>query len=321
MGKYLLITLFAFGINANAQPVLTAGNANPVIGDAFHWVLANNQASPGATGANQTWNFSSLVTSNVWRDTVVYPASAIHGSDFPTSDVSIFIQNAYYTFFQTEIDSFVFKGAGSYSWEKINSNPEIYLTYPFTYNSTFTDSYAASENNGGTIISITGTVTVTGDGYGTLQLPYETFTDVLRIKMIENEVQTISGNPTNVTRTKYLWYMSGMHQPILAMTYLSAYGTYSTQYLSGITVGINEYENLNDIAIFPNPANDNITIENNSQINNGSISIYNIQGQMLIQQPLQLNKTEINISNFAKGIYILKFECNDGFAVKKFVKK
>ena len=77
-----------------------------------------------------------------------------------------------------------------------------------------------------------------------------------------------------------------------------------------------------EFIIYPNPANDNITIENTSSTTNQDemISIYNIQGQLLLQQLMQQQKAEINVSGFAGGIYILKIKTENGVEIKKFVK-
>ena len=85
---------------------------------------------------------------------------------------------------------------------------------------------------------------------------------------------------------------------------------------------IEDIKNTNSFTLYPNPANDNIIIENTTfKINDDEIiSIYNIQGQLLLQQPIKQQKTEINISSFAGGMYYVKVENEKGIAVKKFIK-
>jgi len=79
----------------------------------------------------------------------------------------------------------------------------------------------------------------------------------------------------------------------------------------------------NDIQVYPNPAKDKIIIElqrlNNIQKN--IISIYNIQGQTILQQSLQQEKTELDISRLAKGIYILKSSNDEKMEVIRIVKE
>ncbi len=93
--------------------------------------------------------------------------------------------------------------------------------------------------------------------------------------------------------------------------------------LLGCTTGIDQLATHNSqFIIYPNPANTNITIENSSLDDQGKmISIYNIQGQLIFQQLMQEQKTEINVSGFSNGIYIVKMKTENGMAVNKFVKQ
>ncbi|HOY30571.1 MAG TPA: kelch repeat-containing protein [Bacteroidales bacterium] len=73
-----------------------------------------------------------------------------------------------------------------------------------------------------------------------------------------------------------------------------------------------------EINLSPNPAHDNLIVE--APIN-ATIELINQQGQILERINLSKTKTEINISNFAKGLYIVKLIGADGIAVKKFIKE
>ena len=86
--------------------------------------------------------------------------------------------------------------------------------------------------------------------------------------------------------------------------------------------GTKNYSNNIYFEIYPNPANDKITIENisKSRALDKMISIYNIEGQIIIQTPMQQQKIELNISDLANGIYILKLSNSENILIKKFVK-
>lgn len=71
--------------------------------------------------------------------------------------------------------------------------------------------------------------------------------------------------------------------------------------------------------IYPNPATDKITIENSSPGKNVMISIYSIEGQLLMKRCMNTPKDEIDISGLAKGVYFLKVQ--NGIIVKKFMKE
>jgi hypothetical protein len=96
------------------------------------------------------------------------------------------------------------------------------------------------------------------------------------------------------------------------LTYLRFWGILIT----GIQNELSQY-----FKIYPNPANDKITIENSSVTKDQTISVYDIQGQLLIQQPMLQAKTNIDIAKLVKGMYYVKVKTEKGIAVKKFVKE
>jgi hypothetical protein len=80
---------------------------------------------------------------------------------------------------------------------------------------------------------------------------------------------------------------------------------------------------LKNFKLYPNPASNYISVESSDfDLNkNYSITISDIQGQQLFQQSLDNSNITLDISGLSRGIYFLKFNSVDGFAVKKFVKE
>jgi N-acetylneuraminic acid mutarotase len=89
------------------------------------------------------------------------------------------------------------------------------------------------------------------------------------------------------------------------------------------SAGINDNNAVEKISftITPNPANEKLNIEIPDLLYKEIISIYNLQGQLITQEPIKQTKTELNISNLAEGLYIIKLSGADGVAVKKFIKE
>lgn len=92
---------------------------------------------------------------------------------------------------------------------------------------------------------------------------------------------------------------------------------------SCLIINIDEqvYQKTNSMNVYPNPANYNITIEYLSKSKEVMISIYNLQGQLLLQQLLWQEKSVIDISKLAKGVYILELSDRGNTIVTKLVKE
>jgi hypothetical protein len=77
------------------------------------------------------------------------------------------------------------------------------------------------------------------------------------------------------------------------------------------------------LRIIPNPANDRVTLVVNQEIvlQNAKLIIYNIQGQLLLQQTVIGEKTELDISSLPKGMYVVKFINNERTGVSRFMKE
>ncbi len=77
--------------------------------------------------------------------------------------------------------------------------------------------------------------------------------------------------------------------------------------------------NFNDnLEIFPNPSIDKITI---NSLQNSTIEIFNIQGQLIKCINANESQTTIDVSGFARGMYFVKVKTESGIGVKKFVKE
>ena len=109
----------------------------------------------------------------------------------------------------------------------------------------------------------------------------------------------------------YFTYYNGVHvNPIIR--------------LKGISAGINEIKQEKGIVkVFPNPASSQLTIDLQKldNLHNTTVSVYDIQGQLLLQQLINQEKTVLNITGFAKGVYIVKVFNDNNTMVSKFVKE
>ncbi|MGE0638153.1 MAG: choice-of-anchor B family protein [Bacteroidia bacterium] len=76
------------------------------------------------------------------------------------------------------------------------------------------------------------------------------------------------------------------------------------------------------ISVYPNPANNTITINCRTQVANSELQITNLSGQLVQQSTINNSQSTIDISALSKGIYIIKINDSKGqtLHVEKLVK-
>ncbi len=109
------------------------------------------------------------------------------------------------------------------------------------------------------------------------------------------------------------------NDPNFATLYPS-YATYQNDvFISQLTINnsLSVSENkLSNFKIYPNPTSNNLNLSFENNQENASIKIISILGQTVLEkQNLSGNNLSLDVSNLAKGIYIL--ELYDGFSVSK----
>ncbi len=84
------------------------------------------------------------------------------------------------------------------------------------------------------------------------------------------------------------------------------------------TSSVNSYtENLN---IYPNPTNGLFTI-NTGSMKNSILNIYSISGKLIYQKQINSNKTNVDLRNQAKGLYVVKVVSDNKLYVSKLIMK
>ncbi len=88
----------------------------------------------------------------------------------------------------------------------------------------------------------------------------------------------------------------------------------------GNSINDNSKKNKHFLNLYPNPASEKVTIITD-MTEHSIISIYNLQGQILLQQQIQQGKTDIDISELAKGVYIVRLNSNARVEVGRIIKE
>jgi hypothetical protein len=66
----------------------------------------------------------------------------------------------------------------------------------------------------------------------------------------------------------------------------------------------------NEILIFPNPTNNSLTLNCKTKISNASIAFYDISGQLVSHQTLDILNTTLDITPYPKGVYTIQILSN-----------
>ena len=77
---------------------------------------------------------------------------------------------------------------------------------------------------------------------------------------------------------------------------------------------------LNELIIYPNPTKDKLILKTPSHLIGSNVNMYSTLGQSLSNFTLDKANTSIDLSSFKKGIYLLKFQTDNGSFVKEIIK-
>jgi len=96
----------------------------------------------------------------------------------------------------------------------------------------------------------------------------------------------------------------------------------SAFYYYHTVLGVNELMATNGgIAVYPNPASTQITIDISANQVQGLISILNFNGQEVFTRQVNHPKTQLDISGLSGGVYYVRLISNRGVATGKFIKQ
>jgi hypothetical protein len=331
--KNLIITyllLFAaFGAFPQG-PTLTSSNSAPQPGDSFTRYNADTTGViPGNAGAGIIWNFSNLVAQNTnFTFNYVVPSATPYGSLFPDATVS-YSNDPSYGYYKVTSSEYEIIGMSSSLNSWLYSNPEIMFSYPFSYGNNLVDSLFATSFYLGINHYRIGTRTTVADGYGTLVLPSGTYTNLLRVKVIQNYSDSSSTNVIHVYGVTYSWYDGVNKNPALTISTLSNTTGGNTTSSKSVTISsvVNGVADNNTrieaIVLYPNPSNNkvSITLPDTWATIDNIISVHNTGGLLISQQHVRNKSIELDISTLPGGMYIINITNYKDTMVSKLIKE
>lgn len=343
MKQKLLLTLFFTSCISFAQAPISKFVNNT---ETEYAILDNTTTiDESATGANTTWNFTSLTQIGTNTDTNVAPTSGEMSTYIGATEVLVITTDG-----MPPAESRLFIGdiAGDISiiglaqdLISLNfSNSANLGTFPLSYTFSNADTVGGTflGNADGTMVSGTfsGTLDTDVDAHGTLNLndfglgAYNG--NVTRLKTELNISLVVAGffNIGTVTQIGYYYYDdtdgSLVFRSSTNIIDIDAFGTivdetirlYEAQDRS--TLGLNAYSfSSNDMMVFPNPVSSNLNIKLSNDIDIISAQIMDLNGRTIIE--IDDISNSINVSHLQSGMYLIAIETSNGNYTKRFIKK
>jgi len=328
MKKTLLITAISASFIGNTQTMTQANE--PTVGLSQNMFLCDSFTVnlAGVTGPSAIWDFTGLtgIPNQTRLVKAEDPSTTTNAADFASSTLAITVESSMNSFLTSTATERVSQGFTFYEQSlgdvlvQFNGDPETVVTYPFSEGDVLTDNFAGSLffNLAGPQTSlVTGNVTATVDGTGTLNLPFGvSLTNVLRYNITDTSFTTVPFlNELEIIRNQYEYYdFANSLLPVLTISKLTVQAPGATEPITefSLVLSANATEEflaieegvIENLSIFPNPAENEITI-NGEFSENAFVSIVDASGKLIIAQAIQ-NATKIDISDFNNGSYTLR---------------
>jgi hypothetical protein len=327
--KILILPLLIISSYISAQPIIYSSDG-PKIGD--HYITAINlgsglNISPGAMGANQTWNFSNMPTNNLYDtfDTyVVAPSSTPFINEFPSANICE-VYDGEYDYYENSITESNYLGNDDSTITVTYSPPLKMFAYPFYFNNSFIGNFSATVTPV-YFAGFSGSSTVTADGYGTLITPAGTYHNTLRVTTTEQVTFSGSGTFDNGEFVNYSWYINKYGNPLMSITIetIDTIGGSESDtlvyYDVNVLTGISEVNTPAQLNIYPNPTTGKIFLTAEEPLSHVTVS--DAVGRILTDLPQNDNvpgTTEISLADLPSGIYFVKVQATNGMVVKKII--
>ena len=308
----------------NAQTTITKAFHDPVAGDVANNVNLVGTPDNSATGASTVFNNAALTQGVGVSGTYSVPSSS-EISSYPGSTLKYVNGSTTVFYKQTaaklEITGLVTPDATL----NFSGNNGTFISYPATFGYSETDiasgTFSTTQGSG----NFSGNINLSADAWGTLLIGSKTYTNVTRIKSVQNFNLTVFGfSAGTVVNTSYTYYDSLHKFPLFNTTNAvitpsggAAQTTNGAQALNEVYLAVKDLSSNTNLEFYPNPASDEVYFKN---AENANVMIYNAEGKMLKQ--IKNNQNAVDVSDLPEGVYFITAEKQGNFTkTKKLIKK
>jgi hypothetical protein len=341
MKKMLLLVATVVSTSAFAQITITSAN----VVDPMQVIEMATDTAPLIThtpaGANQTWDYSSLMESETNSMEFGAPAWFTGGSNFPTASMGSIDQTGTEVFYLKSDQVFDLVGVfgdfvGDGTNTAVNFNPaQRQLTFPSTFGTTFNNlSVAKAKVNDiqgldSVVVNITTHRFSLIDSWGNLTTPFGTFNSIrqhIKDSVIQEFTAYLFGFPVQNQSETFITHTYSFYTDAANSRYTLVQYNYDPEFniieevqwqKSAPVVSLKEIEPKETFLVFPNPSSDYVTLVSNSTFN-GELTVVDMLGKTIYTE--SLNNTpqkSIQVSTWEPGVYIFKLISNGKTITKK----
>jgi hypothetical protein len=143
------------------------------------------------------------------------------------------------------------------------------------------------------------------------------------------DIQNLSASSTLYNDAQYATYQNTANWRVETLWNTSCTPTRATVNTTRSNIRRNSFgsgietSKPNSISIFPNPANESITIKNEGFVlgKNTTIKIYDMVGALVYHEPMASKTMVVNVQSYAKGIYTIAVESHEQCLYNKLIVK
>ncbi|WP_390450820.1 T9SS type A sorting domain-containing protein [Chryseobacterium sp. Alg-005] len=331
MKKSILFLLAGCGI-LTAQTTVTKAFNDPIIGDVINGYTVNGTVDNSATGNGVTFNNAGLTQGTASSTTYIAPTTT-EITTFPGSNIKM-VATGNTILYKSSASKLEITGVVTPDATlNFSADNGTFITYPAAYG------HSESDNARGTFTSTAasglfkGTINTTADAYGTLLIGSKTYTNVIRIKSVQNfnlyaSFDVVYSNPIGtIINTAYSYYDATHKFPLLSSTngnisvpLLSINQTTSGgQALNEVYLSAVDTVKKDSFRIYPNPAQDFIEFKGNTG-NYSTANIYTLDGRLI--KTADITSGKVQVSELPQANYFIEVSGKAGKSeAVKFIKK
>jgi len=344
--RYLTLCSLLLSVLSGSAQITIGPNDMPSAGDTMRYRSTNaGSVNLTLTGADVTWDFSTLNVGAAGADTAVTVASTPLAYQFFFNNVFLYPDHAanfalkgvgfgFQAFSFDDVYDFYKKSAVGYRnvgfGANLNGLPTSVRRVPVDYIYRFPMEFGNMDTS---FSSFNVTVPTIGyykqdqtrfntvDGWGTLILPGNIF-EVLRVRSVLQQRDSIYvdqfgfGFATNRPQTvEYKWLAQGMDVPVLIVTTVAGQPTTARFFYDPepITTGIQDPSATAGLLVWPNPANEKIHVQLPSTTG-GHLIIRDPSGRIVEQLGPFAPGTQqdVPVSELSEGVYFIALSDGTG---------